>query len=429
MGLSMIGVTSDAGISLKYRTLLSGFLVVGFLYCLVPTESSEAGFNLSVYVRFVVATAITLLVMVLYRPRIEKASARCLLFFIVFSLLAAVVSFSNSFFLFFASVIFGVTLATACKKKSEFRKALSAAVFCLLVISIISLAVQIIIYISQGVLIDVHKILYPFSEARIPDQGFFLRFGGIHIEPGTYSQWTYLLLLIYLAINRDVRAGLVLSVAASMILTASTWGCGVAVFMIVVSSFSRVRQSLLVVIGAFVLIIILYRVAPIADVFDFFDSKLTFETETAGAKNDIYAEFLAIIGDITVVGLGFQPKFCLNCYSPQDAGLAVSLSVTMGLAFSIGIFGFYFSFLLRAGEFKFAAMSLPLLLTKAFVWDFSVWLLFFLVVARCRARKDLAKLQPTKVGEIEPSQRVLTPSSPLHLPQQRKSPKAWLTRA
>lgn len=373
--------------------LLSSVLFIGFVYSLLPTESQNAGYSLNVYLRGFVAAVICVVVVIRFKPRISRASALYLSLLFVVSLLAAASSFSSYMYLFWMSVVFGVTLATAAAQDELFRVALSRAVLALILLSVVALAFQIAFYVLSGVSIDLHQMIYPFSEARIPDQGTFLRFGGIYIEPGTHAQWIYLLLLVYISLNPGSKPLLSTVVAASMLFTASTWGVGVAI-LLTMAGFVQAKRQEKIVIAIVVSAVVLVSVPmiPTADVLEFFEWKVSFETEAPGTKNDTYQQFYKRVGEVAFIGLGFLPDFCRNCFVVQDAGLALNLAVTMGLAFSVGTFFLFFFSIFRAGEVGFALMCIPFLFTKAFFWDFLVWLLFFVVVVRRMAKSTPNRL-------------------------------------
>lgn len=360
------------------RFALPGFLVLAFLYCLIPIEGGGA--NFAVFLRLCVASVVLLVVIVLFKPGLSKANAYFIGAILLFSIMSSLRGFGGGFFALGLSVVFGVTLSEAAVKRRLFRIHLSSAVLALIVISVFSLFLQIGIYIYTGVSLDLHKMLYPFSDARIAESFGLVRFTGLYIEPGTYSNWMYLLFMIYLALNADENPYIVYVVAGSMIATLSAWGMGVALFLVAVKSIRSVRYLMLLAVA----VLVIFYFAPAASLdgaLNILDHKLASDRVDAGAKIEAYEEFLRVFGDIIVVGYGFSAKFCGDCLSPQDAGLAINLSVVMGVLFVFGAFGYYFSALLRVRDFQFAVLSLPLFFSKAFYWDFVVWLIFFLVVS------------------------------------------------
>jgi len=363
------------------NVLLSIALCLGFVYCLLPTESSGVNVGLNVYFRALVASVIAALVAVRYKPRINILCACYLGVLFLVSIMAALFSFSNYLFLLWLSVGFGLTLAAAAAKDAVFRSALARAILALIVFSGLALALQLALYAASGVSVDLHQIIFPFSEARIADHVTFLRFGGVYIEPGTLAQWIYLEMLVYLALSQNAKSYVIAFVATTMLLTASTWGVGVALLLTVVAlARASSHERLLVIVALSVLIFVLIEVAPTADVFDFFDAKITFETESVGYKGDTYDQFFRALGGMVFIGQGFVPDFCHNCLSVQDAGLGLNMVVVMGLVFATGTCLLYFYSIIRGGDFWFAVMSIPLVFTKAFFWDFLVWLLFFVVI-------------------------------------------------
>jgi hypothetical protein len=368
------------------KAALPGFLFLALLYGIVPTEGGGA--NFAVFLRLGVAGALVLFVLVLFKPRLSKTTAYLVCAIFLFSLMAAFRSFSGGLFALWFAVVFAATLSAAAMQNILFRKSLSTAVLALIVCSVASLFLQIGIYLFSGVALDFHKMLYPFSDARIAESFGLVRFTGLYIEPGTYSNWLYLLLLIYLVLSSNKKPYVIYLVAGSMIATFSAWGAGVAILLVLVTTVRSLRQVVLLIIFVSVFL----QLVPTGSLYgalDIFEHKTALDRVDAGAKIEAYEEFQRIVGDIAVIGNGFASKFCEDCFSPQDAGFAINLAVVMGATFCVGVFGYYFSRLFLARDFGLAALSLPLLFTKAFYWEFAVWLLFFLVVSR--PKKSSAK--------------------------------------
>lgn len=364
------------------RYALPGCLCLGFLYCLVPTES--VGSNRALVPRLAVAAAIVAVVVTLLKPRISRNSVWYLIICVLFSLIAVVRSFSAYFFLFGFSVVFAVALASAALQNRAFRQSLSSAVFALLALSVLVLLFQITIYLYSGTVLDIHEMLFPYSSpARLYESAGVFRFSGFYIEPGTYANWVYLFLMIYMALNPAARADVVFIVAFSMALTLSAWGVVVALLLVGVSILRDFGRRSFLLLVSIPLVLAITPMSLVDTVLTILDLKLSPDEASAGYKVEAYAQFQKIAGDVLLLGDGFSSKFCQSCVAPQDAGLAINLAVVMGVLFSIGLFGVYFVTLLRAGAIRFTVLSLPFLFTKAYYWDFSVWLLFFLVISGC----------------------------------------------
>jgi hypothetical protein len=373
---------------------MSSFLFVAFLYCLIPFEAGAS--NFAIVLRLGVATCLVLLVLLRFRPEITKTAAAYLGLLFVFSTMAALRGLSGGVLALACSAAFGVLIASAAIQSTAFRETLRTSLLLLIAFSVLTLLLQVVVYIYNGSVLDIHQLLYPVSEARIYQNVGFMRLTGFYIEPGTYSNWLYMLLMIYVAISPGRSTQLVLVVAASMIFTLSAWGGGVAALLIIVTALSSGKWRWAVLVFTVLVIVIIVVPADLIDGwFAVYEQKTDLDQISAGSKVETYAEFYRILDSVLVVGDGFKSSFCDFCLSPQDAGLALNISVVLGLLFAVGMFGAYFFLLLRAGEFAFATLSIPFLFTKAFYWDFVVWLLFFLVVfgcprvVRCRDSKSL----------------------------------------
>ena len=370
------------GISFK-GWVLRGFMLIGLLYCLVPAGTKGSSFG--DVLRGCISVAIVLVTAALYRPRISRSNAWRLTCFFVFSLFAAFHTTSGYSLIFGCAVVFGVILATAASQNSGFRKHLASTILALLLASVLGLIIQLAVYIYNGTVLDVHALVYPHSESRVFEGIGLVRLTSFYTEPGTYANWVYLLLLIYTVLSPKVKRYLIFTVAASMIVALSAWGTVVALLLFGVTIFGNVgrgalRPSLAVALIASLVIVGLF--VPLDAVLETLASKTTMDDASVDSKIVTYTEFYRTFGQFLIFGDGFSSRFCEFCLSPQDAGFALSLSVVMGVLFTVWVLCSYFIALLREGELRLAVLSLPLMFTKAFYWDFAVWMLFFLVVTR-----------------------------------------------
>ncbi len=386
------------------RAALSGFLCLGFFYCLVPTES--IGSNRALVARLAVAVAIVVVVVTLLKPRISRSNVCYLIVCFLVSLMALVRSFGGHLFLFWFSLVFAVTLSSAAVNNRAFRQSLSQAVLALLVLSVFLLLFQIAIYLYSGSVLEIHEMLFPYSgEARIQGMEGLLRFSSFYIEPGTYSNWVYLFLMIYMALNPDAKAHLIFLVASSMALTLSAWGVLVGLLLVGVTILQNGGKGSWLLLVPVALALAIAPMSLVDAVLTSLHYKLSPDEASAGYKMEAYEQFQQIAGDVLVLGDGFSSKFCQSCLSPQDAGFALNLAVVMGVFFLIGVFGVYFATLFRAGSIRFAVLSLPLLFTKAYYWEFSVWLLLFLVISGCLpTQRRLHSSIPRGASRVPPGQ-------------------------
>jgi hypothetical protein len=82
--------------------------------------------------------------------------------------------------------------------RSAFRKEFEAAIACLLVMNAFAITVQVLLfYFVTHSIYDVHRLIFG-SESRVAEDFLNIaRFSGIHVEPGTYTNYVCCLLGIY----------------------------------------------------------------------------------------------------------------------------------------------------------------------------------------------------------------------------------------
>lgn len=82
--------------------------------------------------------------------------------------------------------------------RSVYRKEFEAAVACLLIINATAIAIQaVLFYFVNHSIYDIHRSLFG-AESRVAEDFLNIaRFSGIHVEPGTYTNYVSCLLIIY----------------------------------------------------------------------------------------------------------------------------------------------------------------------------------------------------------------------------------------
>jgi len=353
------------------------FLLLLALYSFLPYETASGG--LALQIRCGVAVIFTLYILGSTRIGIDRPSFVLGLLAFFAAAFAALVSFNGRLFLALISIVLAAVASSAVDRNPSFRASLSRALEWLLALSSIALLLQVAVWHGTGELLRIHEVFFPLSEARIDDRGEFARLGGLYIEPGTFANWSVLILLMYRMISDFPNPTLSLLVGVAMIASISVWGAAAGLVILMVSAPSALRgkplvSSLLIGLGGAAVALIVAN----SNVLAFFEAKSGLESESGYSKVVAVNEFMRTFEDIILLGKGFAPDFCLGCAAPQDAGVFIGVSVTFGVAFAVLIFlALYLGVFQRLG-FAGVLIALFVPISKVFYWDFVLWILIFL---------------------------------------------------
>ncbi|QUM75956.1 hypothetical protein HWV00_06800 [Moritella sp. 24] len=301
-------------------------------------------------------------------------------------------SFSFRYLVFLISITLGFVVSSVVSinydLKSIFIKSLGNIIW----LSIIALVVQILVYNFFNFDFRPHDILFPFSESRVEIPTGILenmyRSGGIFIEPGTYANWTYVLLVMYILVSGDRYNVLLIVGGLSIILTASVWGLfsgiyiSIFIFCAWLKSLEFSSQTSKVIFTGLTLIVLssVFINNLNHDLFSFAEKKLLGESTSVISKHDVYNDFLIDIDQFVLSGEGFSRTFRKGKVAVQDAGLLVNFAIVFGLVFTGLFMALLIYICLKKGRYFELILSAPILLSKLFYWDFTFWLWFFLML-------------------------------------------------
>lgn len=352
------------------------------IYCLIPFETDPV--DLSIAIRMIIAAVLTIIAAskINYNRRsVLGVYMAAFTSFIVFIMVSAFVSFSFRFFATISALIFAAICTAAVRTNPDFRSNFILALRFLIYLSVGLFFAQIVWWQLSGTIIQFHDIVFPFSSGRTEDHELFVRLGGMYIEPGTHAHWLFMIYLVYLFASRSVVDRIAIFVGASLISTVSVWGAfaGLLLILLYIMVHIRGRNFFLAIIVSLLGLMAIYLLMD-SEFYQFIERKLLFETESGVSKVDAYNEFGSILFDILFIGNGFNPGFCENCLSPQDAGLFLSISVVFGVLFSsvisvVALFGSY-----TQGGITFLALTALIFTTKLFYWDYVFWMAIFLLI-------------------------------------------------
>jgi len=363
------------------------FIFICLLYGWVPFEAGSYDASFKIHLIFML-----LLMIYAFYSNSFKLSKYGMLFFIFFIFLSSIlffVSYGRAIYSFIPAIAFASIVVPAIYNNTQFKYQFTQALFVLIVISIIMVFFQVIVYFTTGDLLLLHEFVFPFSKARIATELQFnnlTRMGGMYIEPGTYSNYMFLLLTLYFFLKKEINNRIIFFTALSIILTYSLWGMIFSLYLLLllfVINFLRgslkrkIFLLLIVIIGTF------YGIQKIenSSAFQFSVAKLerNGSQNSTGAKKIAYEKFSKNFDNLFFIGDGFAPNFRSEISSLQDAGLLLNLAIVFGIIPTVILFIFFIFFIFKLTNYTIVLISLPIFMSKIFYWDPAFWLLVTMV--------------------------------------------------
>lgn len=379
----------------RYRYLcvaLSFVLAIVLNYAILPAESaldSDGQFSLLVRGYFWVAVA------VLSAPflRARGLKKNVILFSVFYMLLFLLANYgdskvSTSWLAYFIFLISGsVLIVTASSGSVVYRAIFMRSVSILIVTWVALFLFQWFVFLVKGDVIDIHNALVPYSIQRSEELGGgLIRMGGVHIEPGTYSNWLYGLVLIRLLGTGVLFDRLAIVAMATLPLSGSFWG--VLASSIYFSGYvfaggrARIKGLAIVFLVIAIGVATLTAIGAAEDFVSYVVERSTLEDNSSQAKVDAYEGFLRNIGDYAILGQPYVYDFCGGCYSPQDAGIFLNTVVRIGLVGAVVVFGVVVSGVYFSLGFVGVLFTVPMFFAKWYYWDHVFWLFMLFSVGQ-----------------------------------------------
>lgn len=373
-----------------FRVVLA---VIGMHYFLTPAEWGVSAQNVQL-VRLLGGGV--LLASVCFGVRFSKSSQVLGAFYLFLAFWFVAINLpKNPGGLFFLSAFVGISfLLIAAQIDQGVREGFSRILTTLLLFWVGSLLLQVVLYFAAGSVVDLHRFLHPYSEARIGGAGLLFRFTGVHIEPGTYANWVYLLVLLRAAVSGRLFDWVAVGAVASILLTVSVWGAiavslyFIAFFLVLIAagkSADRAKLSLVAVFMIGVAFVFYQKFgSAIDEALNYFFVRAELGDASGTAKIDAYNGFIKVLGDSVVFGFPLDFDFCGGCASPQDSGIFINLVVRGGLLLAMSIFLVLLFLFWRVFSFPAALVIVPALTSKVFYFDPIFWMLAGLGVLYAR---------------------------------------------
>lgn len=288
-----------------------------------------------------------------------------------------------------ALVFFPIAMALLCfllfvlaESSAKFKSIFTSSLTWIVIFWVGSYLAQLALFIALGEILDVHNFFFPYSEQRteVVVDGL-VRLGGIHIEPGTFSNWLFGVLILRSILVGDVfdRINIVgfIGLPASL----SVWGFIATVFVIAAYFLQKRRAISKGVVAILSLGIVLGTLEVsygfVSDIQIYLESRSGVESSSTSTKYDAYSSFGSEAHKFVLVGQDVTYNFCESCWSIQDAGVSVNLATKIGIFFTIFIFALFGIGIYTCAGLSVLVLIIPMLWSKWFYWDPLFWLVVF----------------------------------------------------
>lgn len=377
--------------TLKFKSPLLLTLVLGALLqvSLTPAESGSdvGGGIVSLLIRALAWGGVGFLAF-FYSGRFFSANVtRCWswlgLFFVLFFLSNALSGVLPLFqLLMVAWVLLGAALvASSCCSSERFSIGFLYALNCIVVFWVGAFLCQLIWFVISGDVLQIHSFFAPYSgEQRVELLGSGLaRLGGVHIEPGTYVNWLFGVVLLRAVMLGDPFDRINVIAFTTMPVSMSFWGGVSFLFFVFAFFLARKREAgfyVKAVFAASFLFAVLYFLDVFSDFLEYYEHRSQIEDLSTEAKVDGFNGFWEGLDRYFLIGAGYSFDFCNGCLSPQDSGVFINMAVQIGFVGAV----FFVSFLFYRFYFLFGFSGIfllvPFLYAKWYYWDYVFWLIF-----------------------------------------------------
>lgn len=219
----------------------------------------------------------------------------------------------------------------------KYRKEFEAAVACLLVINALAIVTQVVLfYFVTHAILDVHRLVFG-TESRVAEDFLNIaRFTGIHVEPGTYTNYVSCLLLIYVFSSDISKRVMWISVVSmfSILMTHSASSMFfVAVMLLLLGWLWRTRITLLQVL--LVLAAIVFYVYA-SNFLEHLQTRFGGDDGSMSLKVLGINTYLRTSVEEKLIGLGFGDDPCTACHY-QDVGVVLNLVSRGGIIVAMSV--------------------------------------------------------------------------------------------
>ncbi|NML46553.1 hypothetical protein HHL11_22595 [Ramlibacter sp. G-1-2-2] len=372
-------------------------ITMAFLhYFLTPSESgaSPAAAVLIRAVSGAALTAVLLAICGLRKVDVTRLGPWTIGLFIWFALINRLQNAQLLAVMFSFMLLSFALVGCEAKSRSRGLTVLEKPLTYLVIFWVFALLLQISLFAISGQLVDLHAILHPLSEARIYGVADLFRFTGVHIEPGTYANWLYALVMLRAMISGRLYDRISLFAVLSILFALSAWGLiAVAIFLFgyFVSKISdmtkrgiRAAALAVLLLTGFGLFVYSQFGEHLPALVDYFVLRSELEDVSGSSKVQALAGFKQLAPQLFIVGMPLSTDFCGGCASPQDAGFLLNIAVYAGMLVAIALFVMIFVAAYREFGVTGALAALPLAFAKFIFYEPMFWMIFGAAVVRIR---------------------------------------------
>lgn len=219
----------------------------------------------------------------------------------------------------------------------QYRKEFETALACLLVINAAAILIQVVLfYFVTHAILDVHRMVFG-TESRVTEDFLNIaRFSGIHVEPGTYTNYVSCMLLIYVFSSDISKRVMWISVAAmfSILMTHSASSMFfVGVMLLLLGWLWRSRITLLQVV--LVLSAIVFYVYA-SNFLEHLQTRFDGDDGSMSLKVLGINTYLRTSVEEKLIGFGFGDDPCTACHY-QDVGVILNLVSRGGIILAMSV--------------------------------------------------------------------------------------------
>lgn len=324
------------------RSAFFWLAVLGVLIATTPSENVSGNSDIVVIVHFL---ALVLAMPYLMQLRTNTVPHGLVLYPLIVALAFAISNLAMPGYWALSVVVLGPFTMLfgvfAAHQKKKFRAVIDA----ILVINLAAFAFQFLFYMASGEIVDLHSLLIPWSESRSGEFLGYVRFSGLHLEPGTYSAFLYVLVVFRVLLGGGLTDRLSLLLLASFALTMSAWG--IAAFLtgmiaVAFSAFSNKRLVGKILLSGFIVVsgflVILFTTNLLEPFLLYLQLRLDPTQGSASYRIIAFNELVATFDRYIPIGMPMAEKFCSHCQSPQDLGIWSQIIVRFGLCAAVLVF-------------------------------------------------------------------------------------------
>lgn len=367
--------------SRRHLLLFSFSFLLLFLSC-SPSQSSGSSL-IPIGLRLLPLTLLGLTWFFLYGRAANTRLNHVLSLFVFTAYLIAINLYSFSFLVvIFIVVVWSAALVVILLNNNRaLRKVFLDVCSLLLMIWIASIVVQVLSFLTLGAPLHLHNLIFPYSHARAHVGLNYARFSGTQVEPGTYSNWVYGIVIIRALMLKKIASRLHISAVISTLFTMSAWAYFAVPFFLlslllegrdIIGFFKKL--FFLLMLGAGTAMLLYQKVSSYLE-YRFLGSGGTHSTS---GKLDVYNFMISHFSDWFFHGVSLNTIPCSFCESPQDAGVGVNALIYLGIP---GILVVFYLLIRLYGRLRMAGIMLlvPIFFAKYYIFDPVTCLIVFMI--------------------------------------------------